>query len=266
MKTAIAMPVRTSTRRAAELPPKDWLGEVAYSRGAFEEFYQLIGGWLLGERSENLTISYVNPHVFNLAQRHASLRAFLGQADLVTVDGLGIALGARLINGRRQTRTVMTPLFDQVLATPHLPRLTAALIGGSAPVVANGAAAINRASPWLKVRKVHHGYAALAESMEFLRAEPETDLVLVAMGSPRSEEFIQEAAGHFSGKLFWNIGGGTLHFYAGTLRRVPPWVSRLGVQWLWRICHEPAIAPRYFVGIPVFLSSLARLFLSRSNP
>jgi len=252
--------------RAGEVPAKGWLGDIAYSRGTLEEFWGVICRWLRGERRGNLTIGYVNPHVFNLARRNATLRAFLAGADIVTVDGLGVAMAALLLNHVRQTRTVMTPLFDRVLSTSELPPLTAALIGGSAEVVEKGAAAMNRASPRIQVVKTHHGYGSIHEYVDFIRAEPGTDLILVAMGSPHSEEFIQAAAGQFPGTLFWSIGGGTLHFYAGTLRRVPRVVSTLGVQWLWRICNEPAIAPRYLVGIPVFFGSLLRLYFTRSNP
>jgi UDP-N-acetyl-D-mannosaminuronic acid transferase (WecB/TagA/CpsF family) len=60
----------------------------------------------------------------------------------------------------------------------------------------------------------------------------------------------------FPGKLYWNIGGGTLRFHAGTQRRVPRIVSILGTQWLWRMVFEPRIAPRYVIGIPVFAKHL----------
>jgi exopolysaccharide biosynthesis WecB/TagA/CpsF family protein len=95
--------------------------------------------------------------------------------------------------------------------------------------------------------------------LDFVREHKDADLILVAMATPRSEEFMIRAAPLLPGKVLWNIGGGTLNFYAGTLPRVPTIVSKLCLQWLWRILCEPKIASRYFIGIPQFIRSVFRL-------
>jgi exopolysaccharide biosynthesis WecB/TagA/CpsF family protein len=139
------------------------------------------------------------------------------------------------------------------------------LIGGVPAVLENGARAINRASQRIEIVATCQGYAAPEEHLNFLREHSDVDIVLVAMGSPRSEELIAPARDVCAPKLFWNIGGGTLHFYAGTLKRVPERISKLGLQWLWRIVHEPAIAPRYLIGIPNFLASVIRCRIQQST-
>ena len=149
----------------------------------------------------------------------------------------------------------MTPLFDRVLQTEGLPSLRAVLVGGSEDVVRKGAAAINRASQSFKIVEIMEGYRPLKQYGEFLDHQG-FDMILVAMGSPRSEEFILEASAHFSGKLFWNIGGGTLNFHAGTLRPVPSLVSKFCLQWVWRMACEPHLVPRYALGIPVFVKNV----------
>jgi N-acetylglucosaminyldiphosphoundecaprenol N-acetyl-beta-D-mannosaminyltransferase len=39
--------------------------------------------------------------------------------------------------------------------------------------------------------------------------------------------------------------GATLNFLAGTVRRAPAGLQRLGLEWLWRIAQEPYLAARY---------------------
>jgi len=257
-----ASPAEVAGKNAAVQSPrlssKSDLCGIAYSRGTLDQFHGAICRWLRGDRSKGATIGYVNPHVFNLAKKNEAVRAFLDKADIIAVDGLGVALALWLLKGERQTRTVMTPLFDRVLETADLPRVLAALIGGTEDVAHKGAAAMNRVSRKIQVAAVADGYRPVAAYPDFLWDQDAIDLVLVAMGSPRSEEFIGEASQLFPGKLFWNIGGGTLRFYAGTQPRVPRIVSRLGTQWLWRMVLEPHIAPRYVVGIPLFASHLLR--------
>jgi len=237
------------------------IGEIAgvcFSSGTRLELYRETCEWLRSDRRESRLITYVNPHVFNLAQRNRALHVVLRTADMIAVDGIGFAAAVRWLTGHRQTRTVMTPLFDEVLGTEGLPPLRAVLIGGKPDVMERGAAAMNRVSRRIKVVATCNGYATKAEYLKFIEANADVDLVLVAMGSPRSEELMIAAREICTPKAFWNIGGGTLHFYAGTLKRVPERISRLGLQWAWRIVHEPTIAPRYVIGIPRFLLTILR--------
>jgi N-acetylglucosaminyldiphosphoundecaprenol N-acetyl-beta-D-mannosaminyltransferase len=244
--------------QAPPLSPKSDLCGIAYSRATCHQFYGAICRWLRGDRSRGATIGYVNPHVFNLAKKHEAVAAFLDKGDIVAVDGAGFALALWLLKGECQTRTVMTPLFDRVLETGDLPRVPAVLIGGTEDVARQGVVAMNRVSRNIQVVAFAHGYQALAEYHDFLRDHADADVVLVAMGTPRSEEFILDASPLFPGKLFWNIGGGTLQFHAGTLRRVPKIVSTLCLQWLWRMIFEPHLMPRYVIGLPVFARHLLK--------
>jgi exopolysaccharide biosynthesis WecB/TagA/CpsF family protein len=241
------------------------LDGIGYSREPSDRLSAAICRWLQGSRSDTRSVCYVNPHVFVLARERAAVEACLKESDIVAVDGLGFALGVLLLNGHFQTRTVMTPLFDRVLAAECVRSANALLIGGSAAVAAQGAAAINAASRNIRVVEYCDGYQSMAEYLALLRRHPEVEVVLIAMSTPRSEELIVAARPIFAGKLFWSIGGGTLHFYAGTLRRVPNVVSRLGLQWIWRMIHEPAIAPRYLVGIPRFAACLLRALISKAE-
>jgi N-acetylglucosaminyldiphosphoundecaprenol N-acetyl-beta-D-mannosaminyltransferase len=40
--------------------------------------------------------------------------------------------------------------------------------------------------------------------------------------------------------------GATINFQAGTVKRAPPWVRRIGGEWLWRIKEEPYLWRRYW--------------------
>ena len=244
---------------------KGELGGVCFSRGTNRELYDVVCAWLRSATRSSRLITYVNPHVFNLARSNSTLQVLLRKADMIAVDGAGFALAVRWLTGHRQTRTVMTPLFDDVLATENLPELHAVLIGGVSEVLERGAAAINLASRRIKIVATCSGYATRAEHCDFLRAHRDVDIVMIAMGTPRSEELMLDAPELCAPKVLWNIGGGTLHFYAGTLKRVPERVSRLGMQWLWRIVHEPRIASRYLIGIPRFLATILRFRLQQTT-
>ena len=244
-------------------PSKSQLCGIGYSRGTLKDFHVAICRWLrASDRPKNTTIGYVNPHVFTLAMKNEAIRTHLDQANIVTVDGGGVSIAVWLLNHERVTRTVMTPLFDSVLSEPNLPKMRAVVVGGSEQVSRDGATAIQRACPQMEVTGCIDGYKPMQTHLDFLRAHEDVDVILVAMGSPRSEEFILQGNALFPEKLFWHIGGGTLNYYAGALRRVPKIISLLWLQWLWRIVFEPKIFSRYAIGIPVFARDV---FLNRNK-
>ncbi len=87
-------------------------------------------------------------------------------------------------------------------------------------------------------------------------------LVLVALGSPKGELFAHEARAALAPAVVVGIGAG-LDFIAGVAKRAPAWVSRAGLEWLYRLLHEPRrLWRRYLVRdrrfVPIFLHEWRR--------
>ena len=58
--------------------------------------------------------------------------------------------------------------------------------------------------------------------------------------------------------------GATLDFIAGTARRAPKWMSRSGLEWLYRLAQEPArMSRRYLLRDPKFLGIVAGDLMDR---
>jgi N-acetylglucosaminyldiphosphoundecaprenol N-acetyl-beta-D-mannosaminyltransferase len=84
-----------------------------------------------------------------------------------------------------------------------------------------------------------------------------TTHLFFGVGCPRSETWID---GHRDqlGDLYALAVGAALGFFAGVERRAPPVVRRLGMEWLWRVHHEPRrLGPRYFVRSWAFFAAVA---------
>ena len=95
---------------------------------------------------------------------------------------------------------------------------------------------------------------------------PDVDLILIGMGSPKSERVATIAAEECPRAVVWHIGGGTIRFLAGTVREAPTLMRRMGLQWLHRLLVEPRrMWRRYLVGNWVFLFSVFTARLSRKR-
>lgn len=87
------------------------------------------------------------------------------------------------------------------------------------------------------------------------------DLVLVAFGAPKQEVFCDEALEIFKPAVLVCVGAG-IDFVAGLAHRAPAWMSRSGLEWLYRLAQEPRrLAGRYLLRDPQFIAILLRQLL-----
>lgn len=93
-------------------------------------------------------------------------------------------------------------------------------------------------------------------------------VLAVAVGAPKQEKWIYRYKSHLPMvKIFMAIGA-TVDFEAGVIRRAPSWMSRLGVEWLYRLMNEPnRLWRRYFIDdLPFFYLLLKQRLSLYKNP
>lgn len=73
------------------------------------------------------------------------------------------------------------------------------------------------------------------------------DILIAALGTPKQEIFLWESREELNGMLAFGIGAG-LDFAAGNVKRAPHWMQKCGLEWFYRLCHEPKrLFKRYLV-------------------
>lgn len=208
-------------------------------------------------------------------QQDAEFYALLPKFDIVTCDSQILTTAARLLG---------TPLRERVSGSDYFPRFywryrndpgVTIFICGGAPGVADAA----RSRINAKVgREMVVGTAAPSPRYESNPQEIEelianvnrsgATVLLVGLGGGRQEKFIfryRERLPHV--RLYLPLGG-TIDYEAEALRRPPAWVTNAGLEWLYRVLHQPRQRwRRYFVHQPPFLYLFARQLLGiYSNP
>ena len=109
--------------------------------------------------------------------------------------------------------------------------------------------------PLLPLCGTHHGYftnqecSAVVDSINRSGAE----IVIVGMGMPRQEKWIQEQFPSLKPLLILNAGS-CFDFVAGTKKRCPTWLGKIGFEWFFRFLQEPVrLWKRYLLGNPMFI-------------
>jgi N-acetylglucosaminyldiphosphoundecaprenol N-acetyl-beta-D-mannosaminyltransferase len=200
------------------------------------------GGWI------------ATPNVDHL--RHASrdprLAELIRSAQISVADGAPVVWAARLSGRPLPARVTGADLLWSLSAAAATDGRSVYLLGGEPGVPERAAEALRLAYPDLKIagtcsppRGFELDPTELGECRDGV-VEAAPDIVFVGLGFPKQEHIISG----FSGLLpnTWWLGcGAALPFAAGDLQRAPRWMRPLGLEWLFRLLHEPRRLFRRYV-------------------
>jgi N-acetylglucosaminyldiphosphoundecaprenol N-acetyl-beta-D-mannosaminyltransferase len=203
-------------------------------------------------------VYFVHPHALNLASRDRELREELARAEMVLPDGIGLRVAASMLGWRFPANVNGTDLLPELLLELAAERIPVALIGGADGVAEKAAGAWHRqtgvaiAGTWSGF-DTDEAYRAAVESLR--RQGP--CVVLVAMGTPHQERFVARYLADLPKAVSITVGG-LFDFAAGGKPRAPLAWREMGMEWVWRLVHEPRrLGKRYIVGNPEFLWRVA---------
>lgn len=92
--------------------------------------------------------------------------------------------------------------------------------------------------------------------------ESGANVVLVGVGCPKQEKWIDAHKDKMSGVDIWMALGATIDFEAGNIKRAPKIFQTLALEWFYRFLQEPKrMYKRYFVDDPKFFWLLLKQLL-----
>ncbi len=127
------------------------------------------------------------------------------------------------------------------------------LLGGTAEESAGAAQAVRERLPSLTVAGARDGYFRRPDTEAVIEAinAASPDVLLVAMGFPRQEEWIAANLPRLNVRVAV-AEGGSFSFISGATRRAPRWMRRAGLEWLFRLLRQPSRLRRQ-LALPVFV-------------
>ena len=245
------------------------IGNVVLHDATPEEADARITGWLDRPGAGGVYVCTPNVDYVFRCRTDAKFCEAVNAADLRVPDGMWIVYASR-IAGRPLRATVTGRLLVPRLAA-HCAEMgqSVGLFGAREGVAARAADRLRDLHPDLRILHAispptpfQFGSKEDDSIVETLAADP-PDLLFVALGAPKQEVWMHEHLERFPRTVMVGVGAG-LDVVAGTVREAPAWMTRYGLEWLFRLAQEPRrLARRYLVDDPWILWWAATTRLGR---
>jgi N-acetylglucosaminyldiphosphoundecaprenol N-acetyl-beta-D-mannosaminyltransferase len=210
----------------------------------------------------------VNVAILMMMRKDARLQGFVDRAAIVVADGQPLIWSSRMLARRLPERVAGVDLVDRLCARAAREGFGVYLLGAHKTVVDKLADRLKQRYPDLVLSGVADGYFGpeQAESRAQAVAASGAKILVVAMGVPRQEHFIEEYWDRLGVPFAIGVGG-SFDVMAGLRVRAPEIVQRVGLEWLFRFVQEPRrLGKRYLVTNAEFLYLISRELLAFKKP
>jgi N-acetylglucosaminyldiphosphoundecaprenol N-acetyl-beta-D-mannosaminyltransferase len=224
---------------APGLPPRASLFGVGFDLLTADALRAWLRETLAGP-ARNRHVAFSNAEFLLEARRNPRLRRYLNGCDRNLVDSSGVVWGLRVAARARAERLSGTVFVGTVAEEAAAIGARLFLFGSRPGVAQRAAAGLARRAPGLVVCGTVDGYEGAATVLDQVRAA-RPDVLVVCLGNPAQEAWIEDHIGALDVKLVWGAGG-ALDFYSGDVPFAPEWVQRAGFEWLFRLVTNFSIA------------------------
>lgn len=193
----------------------------------------------------------INPEMMEYASKNPDFANIIKQAELIVPDGIGVQIGLKIL-GHNVRRIAGIEFGRKIIEKYAKEGKTIALIGAKPHVIEKAAENLKKEIENVNIVYFHDGYFKDDNEIlnELQKISP--NAVLVALGSPKQEEFNYKAKKLMSETLFIGVGG-SFDVWAGEVQRAPEIYRKIGLEWLYRTVKEPKRFKRIFPTLPLFV-------------
>jgi N-acetylglucosaminyldiphosphoundecaprenol N-acetyl-beta-D-mannosaminyltransferase len=205
-------------------------------------------------------IACANPHSLVVARQDAIFSKALKAAYCLLPDGAGILLAAKILKMPINERVAGNDFFLKLSEIANEKKLRYFFLGSSSEVLSLIEKRLADEFPGIEVCGSYsppykENFSADEQKlMVSLINDARPDVLWVGMTAPKQEKWLFNSAKQLDVPVAAAIGA-VFDFYAGTKKRAPAWVCKIGLEWLPRLLREPRrLWRRNFISTPKFLS------------
>ena len=223
-------------------------------------------GELLRRRGPSRIVT-ANVDFLARASKNKELRKLLFDADEILCDGMPLVWSSRCDQAQcLPERVAGSDLVPALLNLCQQQGHRVFFFGSDSATLQKLQARLRKTHPQLQIAGAISppmGSVETWENEHYLKQVTlaKTDLLLVALGFPKQDLWIQRFAHRTKVKLSIGIGA-SLDFLVGKQTRAPRWVQRAGMEWLWRLSTDPKrLTKRYLSDFSALVNLMGKQIL-----
>ncbi len=231
-----------------------------------EEVLHHVETWV--EAGHKALIANHNLNSLALLQREPRLQQFYDRADLVEVDSTPLIHFAKLLGlqSRPFHRCTYLDWRDHFWSLADRKAWRVLYLGGERSVVERARDRLKAQYPGAEIQVRDGFFDATAGSNDNARVLAEIahfkpHILFVGMGMPRQELWIVDHLDILPPCAVFSVGA-AFDYEAGAQKAAPRWMGRLGIEWAFRLVHDPRRLARRYLIEPWSLSRLILADLS----
>lgn len=202
-----------------------------------------------------------------LANKNENLRNVINDCEIINADGQSVVWAARFLGNRIPERVAGIDLMYNLLSLAEKNGYGVYFFGAREEVLGKAIQAITGLYPKLIVSGKRNGYftdkdiASIIEDMNNSKAK----MLFVGFSSPMKEFWLKQHMPQINIPFCMGVGG-SFDVAAGTTKRAPLWMQKLGLEWFYRFLQEPGrMWRRYLVGNMEFIKLTIKAKLSKAG-
>lgn len=196
-----------------------------------------------------LIMANLNVHGMATMYHSEAMARLMTRPDcMVMIDGMPVLFLANIL-GRahlpRSKRTTSLDFYDELFAAGVRQQWQFAYVGGREEVLSGGLAVLRKRFAGLRIEG-RNGYfdmhdpdpASTVNEITGWLKRLSPDVVIVGMGMPRQEEWIDMVQAQVDARVFLPAGA-YLDYQVGAQKPAPRWLGQYGLEWAFRLACSP---------------------------
>lgn len=218
---------------------------VNFSSRTLKETIDYLKPILKENRNTPFHVITANPEIVMQMNRYDALKTVKKKAGLITADGIGVVMGAKILSKYIPERVTGVELLVELFRVCENSGRSVFLLGADEQTNQAFYKYVKETFPRLEIKGNRNGYFDVKDDDEVVDMinQVRPDVLITAMGSPRSLFWFDSRRNVLDTKMVMDVGGG-FDTLTGRNKRAPKWVQRVHLEWLYRRFKNPERAKR----------------------
>jgi N-acetylglucosaminyldiphosphoundecaprenol N-acetyl-beta-D-mannosaminyltransferase len=196
-----------------------------------------------------------NPEILVYANRHENYKKILNNAEISLPDGTGLFLASIFMGKPFRERIPGVDFVELICKNSVRNPISIGFLGGKSKIAEKAAERLMTKYPHLRIVYVAEEWDGLAngkpaspagrwqmangsDNKPYAISDKPIDLLFVAFGHPKQEEWIYNNLDKIPVKAAMGVGG-AFDYISGHVKRAPFMIRAIGFEWFYRLVKEP---------------------------